>query len=61
MAEFEQASYGACDALRVPRRWRLLVRLRDLVRQRLSKVHVKEFPPHMLRDLGLSDNDLRGS
>ena len=61
MADFEQASFDACNAPLVPRRWRLLARLRDLVRQRLSKVHVKELPPHLLRDIGLTDDDLRGS
>jgi len=57
-SEFEQALFSARKAPWLSWGWRLLARLRGLRRQRLPRVHVKELPPHLLRDIGLVDYDI---
>ncbi len=57
MSEFQQALFSARKALRLSWGWRLLARLRGLRRQRLPRLHAKELPPHLLRDIGLFDYD----
>jgi hypothetical protein len=39
---------------------RLLARLSGLSRQRLPSLNPEELPPHLLRDLGLTDQGFRG-
>ncbi len=56
-SDFEQASFRARKAPRLSWGWRLLARLRGRRRQRLSRIHVKELPPHLQRDIGLVDYD----
>jgi hypothetical protein len=39
--------------------WRLLAILPRLVRQRVSGLDPERLPPHLLRDLGLTDHGFR--
>jgi len=56
-SDFEQALFSGRKAPRLSWGWRPLARLRGLGRQRLSRVHMKELPPHLLRDIGVVDYD----
>jgi len=56
-SDFEQALFSARKAPRLFWGSHLFARLRGLRRQRLSRVHVRELPPHLLRDIGVVDYD----
>ncbi len=56
-SEFQQALFSARKALRLSWGRRLFACLWGLRRQRLPRLHVKELPSHLLRDVGLVDYD----